>query len=170
MASVAGAQARPAKPISADGFERVLALAAAILLAMVIAALVRGYPRWHEVPTTVWAHLVTIMVALALTPIMLLRRRGDRWHRRLGTIWVVAMILTALASFAVRNANHGQFSFIHILSVWTLIQVPIIWWSARTHRVRQHRSSVRGMVTGALLIAGFFTFPFNRMLGQFLFG
>jgi uncharacterized membrane protein len=29
---------------------------------------------------------------------------------------------------------------------------------------------VRGMVTGALLVAGFFTFPFGRMLGAWLFG
>ncbi len=141
-----------------------------ILFGFVIAALIRGYPHWAQVPPMVWAHLLTIMVALGLTPVMLLRRRGDALHRRLGTVWVLAMILTALLSFAVRNANHGNFSYIHILSAWVLIQVPIIWWSARTHRIRQHRSSVRGMVTGALLIAGFFTFPFNRMLGQFLFG
>ena len=37
--------------------------------------------------------------------------------------------------------------------------------AARTHKVALHRSSVRGMVTGALLIAGFFTFPFGRLLG-----
>ena len=28
---------------------------------------------------------------------------------------------------------------------------------------------VRGLVIGALLIAGFFTFPFNRLLGSWLF-
>jgi uncharacterized membrane protein len=35
--------------------------------------------------------------------------------------------------------------------------------------VKRHRRSVRAMVTGALLIAGFFTFPFNRLLGHWLF-
>lgn len=58
---------------------------------------------------------------------------------------------------------------IHILSVWTVIQVPIIWWTARNHKIARHRSAVRGMVFGALLIAGFFTFPFDRMLGRWLF-
>ncbi len=170
MATMATQPAGSVKPLTADAFERALAVAAIILLGFVVAALVRGEPHWGAVPMTVWGHLATIMVALPLTPVMLLRKRGDRLHRRLGTVWVLAMILTALDSLLVRNANHGNFSFIHILSVWVLIQVPIIWWSARTHRIRQHRSSVRGMVTGALLIAGFFTFPFNRMLGQFLFG
>jgi uncharacterized membrane protein len=80
------------------------------------------------------------------------------------------MFLTALISLDIRMINRGGFSFIHILSVWTLIQVPIIVWSARTHDVARHRSAVRGMVFGALLIAGFFTFPFNRLLGSWLFG
>lgn len=170
MAIGTTAPLRRAKPVTPDRFERVLAVAAIILLGFVLAALLRGYPYWGRIPAPLWGHLGTMIVALALTPIMLLRRRGDRPHRLLGTIWVIAMILTALDSFLIRGINRGGFSFIHILSVWVLIQVPVIWWSAKTHSIDRHRSTVRGMVTGALLIAGFFTFPFNRMLGQFLFG
>ena len=170
MATVLGRPAAKAKPISADRLERVLACAAMALLAAVLAALARGVDKWHFVPALVWAHLLTIMVALALTPVILLRGRGDRRHRTLGTIWVVAMIATAAISLFVHVSGPGHFSFIHILSVWTLIQVPIIWWSARTHNVARHRTSVRGMVIGALLTAGYFTFPFNRMLGHWLLG
>jgi uncharacterized membrane protein len=100
---------------------------------------------------------------------MLLRPRGTKAHRQLGWIWAGAMGLTALISLFVRNANPGGFSIIHVLSFWTLFQVPLIVWSARTHNVKRHRRSVRAMVTGALLIAGFFTFPFNRLLGHWLF-
>lgn len=166
-----GGGTRPgvSKPISADLFERMLAIGAIILLAMVLLALAKGHGYWARIPINLWAHLGTMIVALALTPVMLLRRRGDRPHRLLGRIWVAAMILTALISFTIREVNDGGFSIIHILSAWTLIQVPLIWWSAHRHQVARHRGSVRGMVLGALLIAGFFTFPFNRMLGQFLF-
>ena len=156
------------RPIRADGYEKLLAYAAILLLIAVLTALIRGRPHWPEVPSIVWIHLATILVALALTPIMLLRTSGDRPHRALGTIWVVAMLATALASFGIRTSG-GGFGIIHILSVWTLIQVPIIWWSARAHDLARHRSAVRGMVTGALLIAGIFTFPFGRMLGTWLF-
>ena len=100
---------------------------------------------------------------------MLLRRRGTPSHRQLGWVWASAMILTALASLSVRYANHGGFSIIHFLSVWSLVQVPLIVWSARTHNLKRHRQSVRAMVTGALLIAGLFTFPFDRLLGHWLF-
>lgn len=169
MATLASKPQRT-RSLAPDTFERVLSAGALVLFAFVVVALFRGQPKWHFVSPQVWAHLGTIMVALALTPIMLLQRRGDVLHRRLGWVWVAAMIATALLSLLVRSANNGSFSFIHILSVWTLIQVPLIVRAARAHDVRRHRSRVRGMVTGALLIAGFFTFPFNRMLGNWLFG
>lgn len=146
-----------------------MALAALVLLGCVVVALVKGTSQFHHVPLFIWLHLSTIVAALALTPVMLLRPRGDRLHRRLGTIWVVAMFSTAVLSFGIRTNQWGGFSPIHILSVWTVIQVPVIWWSARQHRIERHRSAVRGMVFGALLIAGFFTFPFDRMLGRWLF-
>lgn len=140
-----------------------------MLLALVLAALARGQADWGRVPGVVWIHLGTVMAALALTPVMLLRRRGDRLHRRLGWVWVAAMFLTALDSMFVRLINWGGFSFIHVLSLWTMIQVPLIVWSARRHQHARHRSAVRGMVAGALLLAGMFTFPFGRLLGMWLF-
>ena len=153
-----------------DRFEQGLSAGAMLLLAVVAAALWRGMADWPKIPLSVWLHLATIIVALALTPLMLLRRRGDRIHRWLGWIWAAALFATALLSLDIRLINRGSFSAIHLLSAWTLLQVPIIVLSARRHDIARHRSAVRGMVTGALLIAGFFTFPFNRLLGSWLFG
>ena len=172
MASTVAAAApcRGKISLAPDLFDRILAAGAGLLLLAVLAALFRGRSEWAQVPPFVWAHIVTIGVALVLTPLMLLRRRGDRLHRRLGWIWVGAMALTALFSFGIRGLNGNAFSFIHILSAWTLIQVPLIVWTARNHKHRAHRSAVRAMVAGALLIAGFFTFPFDRLLGHWLFG
>ena len=50
------------------------------------------------------------------------------------------------------------------------MQVPLIVWAARRHDHRRHRNAVRAMVAGALIIAGIFTFPFDRLLGRWLFG
>ena len=157
-------------PWTADGYEKFLAVAAILLLLTVLTALLRGHAQWRLVPWPVWAHLGTILPALALTPVMLLRPRGDGLHRLLGKVWVAAMLLTAVFSFAVRLSNHGGFSFIHILSAYVVVAAPLIWWTAHNHRVAAHRGQVRGMVTGALLIAGFFTLPFGRLLGSWLFG
>ncbi|MES2902782.1 MAG: hypothetical protein V4696_01230 [Pseudomonadota bacterium] len=156
------------KTLAPDTFERVLAVAALALLAAMLTAIARGSSDWGQVPGLVWAHLATIAIALGLTPVMLLRRRGDDTHRTLGWIWAAAMFLTAFDTMFIRLVNRGGFSWIHLLSIWTMIQVPLIVWRARSHNVAGHRSAVRGMVTGALLIAGFFTFMFDRMLGQWL--
>ena len=170
MATLAArAQGAGGKPLAADTYEKILAVAAIALFATILVALAKGYAQWSAVPLVIWGHLVTVMTALALTPVMLLRRRGDARHRLLGKIWVAAMFLTAVESFFVRFSNHGHFSFIHIISAYVVVAAPLIWWSARNHRVAAHRGQVRGMVTGALLIAGFFTLPFGRLLGQWLF-
>ena len=172
MATTVAADAapRPKSILTPDGYDRFLAAAALILLGFVATALWRGRDEWGEVPVFVWAHIATIVLAVSLTPVMLLRRRGDRLHRRLGWIWVSSMGLTALLTFWIRGLNGGSLSFIHILSAWTLIQVPVIVWAARGHNIARHRAAVRGMVTGALIIAGIFTFPFGRLLGDWLFG
>ena len=170
MATIDQARPRRARLWAPDLFERMLALAAVALLLTALTALVRGRPHWGDANLPIWLHLGTILVALALTPVMLLRPRGDRLHRRLGWVWSAAMLLTAALSFLVRNSNHGRLSFIHLLSAYVLLMVPNLVLSARAHNVARHRRAVRGLVTGALLVAGFFTFPFGRMLGAWLFG
>ena len=169
-ATAATAPPRAKLSLKPELFDRLLSGAALVLLAFVLAALWRGRGEWGEVPAFVWSHIATILLAVILTPVMLLRRRGDRLHRRLGWVWVSAMGLTAALTFGIRGINQGGLSPIHILSAWTLIQVPLIVWAARAHNHLRHRNAVRAMVAGALIIAGIFTFPFDRLLGHWLFG
>jgi len=170
MATVAGRiGSRRASP-APDTYERVLSVGAVLLLLAMGAALVRGAASWERVPPFVWGHLGTVAVALALTPAMLLRPRGTRRHRLLGRVWIVAMLLTATSTFFVQMSRPGHYSWIHLFAVWTVLAAPYAWWTARTHRVEAHRGSVRGLVTGALLVAGFFTFVPGRVMGNWLFG
>ena len=96
------------------------------------------------------------------------RRRGDGVHRTLGWVWALSLFGTALISFGIRDVNDGGFSFIHIFSIITILTVPMLVFAARHHRVARHRRAVRGLVTGALLTAGYFTLIPNRMLGGWL--
>lgn len=138
------------------------------MLVVIIAALVRGYPHWMEAKATVWAHLVTIMIALVVTPFLLLQRRGTVRHRRIGYVWAAAMFSTAAISLFIHESGPGWFSPIHLLSALTIVGIPAMIATARKHRHAAHRFIVHSTVIGALLIAGFFTFPFGRMLGRWL--
>lgn len=159
-----------ASPTAANAFEKALAYFTILLAAMVVAALVRGREHLDAIPPAIWLHIVSLSVALVLTPIMLLRRRGDGLHRKLGWIWAIAMVITALDSLQVRVINSGNFSAIHILSIVVLITVPLLVWRARKHQVAAHRRGVRIIVTAGVLGAGFYAFPVTRLLGRLLFG
>ena len=149
------------RPLASSVFERALAYGCMALLVIVGAALERG---------GVGHDRQAVLLCLALTPILLLGRRGARRHRQLGYLWVASMSATALLTFGIRDANHGGFSPIHMLSAITLTQAPMLAWHAHMHRVDAHRYTVLSLVGGALLIAGLFTLPFGRMLGRWLLG
>jgi uncharacterized membrane protein len=171
-----GATAKASKGITAqdlrgpDRLERALGFLALVMLGFIFAALLRGRAEWEHVPPVIWVHLATILVALVLTPVLLWRRRGDTRHRVYGYVWSGAMMLTALDSLFVHGNGPGRFSLIHVLSLFTLVMVPVLVLAARRHNAARHRRTVRGLIIGALLIAGFFTFPFDRLLGHWLFG
>lgn len=157
-------------PLAPDVFEKTLAAGAIVLLIALLVALIRGRAEWGHLNLSIWLHLVTIAGALLLTPVLMLRRRGDRAHRAMGWGWAALMFGTALISFNIRLNTPGQLSWIHLLSLLTILLVPAIIFSARRHKIETHRNFARGTVVGALLLAGFFTFPFDRLLGRWLFG
>ena len=151
-----------------DFYEKLLAFGSITLFVIVAISLIKGIAQWAQMPPLVWGHLALVLVPLAITPVQLFRRRGDRAHAVLGWVWAVCLFITAMLSFGIRGINDGQFSFIHVLSVVTVATVPFLVWSARTGKLERHRSAVRGLVTGALLTAGFFTLIPGRLLGEWL--
>jgi uncharacterized membrane protein len=169
MTMTVAAAPAAARPGDVTSIDKLLAFSATVLLVAALTAIAKGYGGWNQIPANVWLHLSTILIATALTPVMLLRPRGDRLHRQLGYVWVAAMFLTAAISLDIRLINRGGFSPIHILSVFTMLQVPLLVWRARQRDWKRHRQAVRLMVAGALLAAGFFTFPFGRLMGNWLF-
>lgn len=157
------------QPVAPNRSERILGALVVVLFAAALAAVIKGRPQWDAIPWQIWVHLLTIGIALAVTPAMMWRKRGDRIHRWLGWVWAISMFVTAILSFDIRLINRGSFSVIHILSLMTLIGVPVLIISGRRRDLKRHRGQARSFVIGALLVAGFFTFPFNRLLGSWLF-
>ena len=147
--------------------DRLLAAATIVMLAAVAVAVGRGRTGWAAVPALIWLHLGLIAVALGLTPVMLLRRKATRSHRILGYVWTAAMVGTAAVSLMFRTGAGpgsrgvftGDVSPIHILSLVVLVMVPRLVLAARRHDIVAHRRGVRGIVIGAILIAGVLHLP-----------
>jgi len=127
----------------------------------------------HKLNAAIILHLITAISSALLGPVILLRRKGDAKHRLLGRFWGALMVVTAVSSAFIYSPGAGiagtGFSFIHIFTLWTLINVPLAVWAARTKRIRMHRGMMTGLYVG-LLIAGGFTFIPGRLLGQLVFG
>jgi uncharacterized membrane protein len=116
-------------------------------------------------------HVVCTLVALILGPFALLRRRRDRWHRRIGAVWMAAMAGAALSSFLIVDyAMIGPFSPIHALSVLVLWSL----WSAlaaiRSGNVATHRATLRALYVFGLLVPGVFTLVPGRIMHEVVFG
>ena len=96
--------------------------------------------------------------------------KGRGLHKRLGYAWVVAMAVTAISSFFLTGLNGNQFSWIHGLSAWTIIGLPMGLAAARRKDIAAHRKQMTGMFTGSMLVAGLFTFLPGRMMWSIFFG
>ncbi|MFK7836571.1 MAG: DUF2306 domain-containing protein [Sulfitobacter sp.] len=116
-------------------------------------------------------HTALAVAAIALTLAIFSLRRGTRLHKSLGRIWVVAMALVAISSFGISQLRMiGPLSPIHLLSVYVLVQLFFAIRAARQGDIARHQSIMRGMVWGALVVAGAFTFLPGRTLFEVISG
>lgn len=116
-------------------------------------------------------HVIAALEAVALTPVVLLRRRRDRWHKIAGYAWVTNMVVAAVASFFIHEIRLiGPFSPIHALSVLTLVHVVLAIRAARRRNIAQHRAILRQTAFWALGVAGGLTFLPGRRMHAVLFG
>ena len=111
------------------------------------------------------------MAALLIGAFQLARAKGTGTHRAMGNLWVLLMVAIAVSSFWVHEINQWNgFSLIHLLSILTLVSVPIAILAARSGNIRRHRITMLSLYWGALVLAGFFTLMPGRIMHRLLFG
>ena len=117
-------------------------------------------------------HVCAIIAAVVLTVAQLVGRKGALAHRILGYAWAAAMIAAAISSFFIHTINIiGPFSPIHLLSIFTLVMVPIGIYYARQHKVQEHKITMLNLVIFAIGGAGAFAlFMPGRLMFKVLFG
>ena len=109
-------------------------------------------------------HLAFSLLALAAILAILALPKGRAAHRWLGRLAAAALVLSALTSFGIQARGH--FSWLHILSVVTLVNVAYAVWAVRQGRIAAHK---RAMLAGAggLFVAGLFA---SFAPGRYLYG
>ncbi len=116
-------------------------------------------------------HAFAAMAAFGLGVVQFAAPKGTLPHRTIGWIWVTLMLVVALSSLWINEIRLvGPFSPIHLLSIYTLLMVPLAVWKARNHDVATHRRIMMYLFLGALLIAGLFTLVPGRIMHKVVFG
>jgi uncharacterized membrane protein len=116
-------------------------------------------------------HAFAAMSAFALGLVQFAAPKGTLPHRTIGFIWVALMALIAISSFWIHSIRlWGPFSPIHLISIFTLVMLPLAVLHAHNHRVMQHRKAMISIFLGALVIAGAFTFVPGRIMHAVAFG
>jgi uncharacterized membrane protein len=116
-------------------------------------------------------HAFAAMGAFVLGLVQFAAPKGTLPHRTVGWIWVGLMAVVAVSSFFIHQIRlFGPWSPIHLLSIFTLVVLPLAVWRAHTHRVADHRRMMIFIFTGALVIAGVFTLMPGRVMHHVVFG
>lgn len=116
-------------------------------------------------------HAFAAMAAFVLGLVQFAAPKGTLPHRTIGWIWVGLMAVVAASSFWIHQIRLvGPFSPIHLLSIFTLVMLPLAVWRAHTHRVADHRRIMIMTFIGALVIAGLFTLVPGRIMHRVIFG
>ena len=115
-------------------------------------------------------HALAAMTAFVLGAVQFAAPKGTLPHRTIGWIWVCLMVSVAVSSFWIHQIRLiGPWSPIHLLSIFTLVMLPLGVWRAHRHQVSAHRWTMIGIFTGALVIAGAFTLVPGRIMHAVIF-
>lgn len=129
-----------------------------------------GIEYFFKASLAVQIHIIVAIISLIFGVFIFTRRKGDTSHKRMGKVFLVFMLATAISAIFIRQINDGSFSWIHIFVPVTFIGA----WEAVHHirkgNVRRHKRAVTGMFFGALLIPGVLSMLPGRLMHVIVFG
>ena len=120
----------------------------------------------QEFTPVILIHLGAAIAALVLGIAVFLRRKGNFSHRLLGRTWVGLMLVTAISTWWIRGS--GSFSWIHGLSVISVVALAWAVYFAVTGNIRRHERIMKAVFFAGLIVAGVFTLLPQRLLGHAL--
>ena len=105
-----------------------------------------------------WVHLVFASLALAAGTVVVLIRKGTRWHRTLGHVYLTCMIaLNVTALFIYQKFGiFGPFHWMAVASLLTLLvgMVPVFMRRPKGSWLQLHAGFISGSYVGLVAAAG----------------
>ena len=120
-----------------------------------------------------YAHLITVVPCVFIGAYLLAVKKGTPFHRDLGEIYMLLMMITAIITLFMpayvgpQVLNH--FGFIHLFSFLTLYSIPTAIIAIKKKQIKKHKLKMIFLYVGAIVIAGGFTFTPGRYLHSLFF-
>lgn len=120
-----------------------------------------------------YIHLTTILPCVFLGAYLIAFQKGTLVHRRLGMAYMSLIFFSPLVSLfmeaRVGPQFLGHFGWIHLLSIVTIITVPVSLSAVRRGDIKRHQRTMLILYVSGILIAGGFTLVPGRFLHEALF-
>ena len=125
------------------------------------------FSETHPIPL----HAIMAIIAIILGGIQLSMKKGGAIHKFLGRIWVGLMLIVAITSFFIHETKMwGDYSPIHLLSLWTIFSLGLGIYFVRVGNIKRHKQVMIALYFFALILTGFFTLMPGRVMHQILIG
>ena len=116
-------------------------------------------------------HAMAAMLAIVIGAIQFSMKKGGIKHKALGYIWVSLMLFVSISSFYIHEIKlWGNYSPIHLLSIWTIFSVGLAIYFVRVGNIKRHRQVMIALYGFALILTGLFTLLPGRAMNQLVFG
>lgn len=116
-------------------------------------------------------HAMAAMLAIVIGAIQFSMKKGGIKHKALGYIWVSLMLFVSISSFFIHEIKlWGNYSPIHLLSIWTIFSVGLAIYFVRVGNIKRHRQVMIALYGFALILTGLFTLLPGRAMNQVVFG
>lgn len=116
-------------------------------------------------------HAFCAIAAFVLGLLQFALPKGNTRHKIFGYCWVAIMVTVAISSFWIHGIDMWNgFSPIHLISIYVLYSLPLAILAARRGEIAAHKTHMRNIFIGGLVIAGILSFLPGRTMLKVLIG
>ena len=103
-----------------------------------------------QAPALIRLHIAAAVMAFLIGSVILIGVKGTTLHKSLGWAWMAAMMTTAVSSLWIKTINPDHWSYIHFLSGWVIIAIPMGLVAIKRRNVRMHARMMTSLFVGGL--------------------